>query len=318
MNTLIPPENVLLLGAFVMIAATAAILLEQKASWAARIPGAVIALLIALAASNLGLVPTSSPVYDAVWSYVVPLAIPLLLFQIDLHSVFRESRRLLGLFLISSVGTALGAILGYLLLRGAIPELDKIAATIAASYTGGGVNFAAMTARLNPSEAMVASTIVADNLMMALYFVILITLAASGWVRRRWGSPYQDAVDQRAAEGTALSPAADYWKPKEISLADIATSLAAGIALVAVAFGLSDVLKGVFGEPQGVAATLLASLVTDRYLLLTTLTFLAVLLFPKQLKSLHGSQELGTYFISVGDNFTSSPSWWAKRLGQQV
>ena len=124
-TTLIAADNTLLLWAFLMLAAAAAIVIEQNVRWAAKIPGAVIALLIALAASNFGLVPADAPVYDAVWGYVVPLAVPLLLFQLDLHAVFKESGRLLLLFLISSAGTMAGAVAGFLMLRDYIPELEQ-------------------------------------------------------------------------------------------------------------------------------------------------------------------------------------------------
>lgn len=292
MQTLIAADNTLLLWAFLMLAAAAAIVIEHNARWAAKIPGAVIALLIALAASNLGVVPVDAPVYDAVWAYVVPLAIPLLLFQLDLHAVFRESRRLLLLFLLSSAGTVAGTLLGFLLLRNHIPELDKIAGMISASYTGGGVNFAAMAAKLQPSDSMKAATIVADNLMMACYFLILIGLAAAPWVRRTWGYQHEDA----AASGGA-SQAASFWRPKEISLQNIALSLAAAIALVAISFNLSAYLKGVLGEGSNVLTDMLISLVTDKYLLLTTLTFAVITLFPRGMARLNGSQELGTYGI---------------------
>ena len=44
-----------------------------------------IGLLMAATLSNLGVIPTDSPVYDQVWGVVVPLAIPMLLFQCDLN-----------------------------------------------------------------------------------------------------------------------------------------------------------------------------------------------------------------------------------------
>ena len=68
----------------------------------------------------------------------MPLAIPLLLFQLDLHALFKESGRLLIIFLISSVGTMLGALIGFFMLKDHIPELGKITGMISASYTGGG------------------------------------------------------------------------------------------------------------------------------------------------------------------------------------
>ena len=288
-TTLIAADNTLLLWAFLMLAAAAAIVIEQNVRWAAKIPGAVIALLIALAASNFGLVPADAPVYDAVWGYVVPLAVPLLLFQLDLHAVFKESGRLLLLFLISSAGTMAGAVAGFLMLRDYIPELDKITGMIAASYTGGGVNFAAMAAKLQPSDSMKAATIVADNLMMACYFVILIAVSSSKLVRRIWRS---------GNENTGSSGAAAYWRPKEISLQNIAVSLGLSVLLVALSFTLSGWLKAQLGEAGNIFTDMLFGLITDKYLLLTTLTFIAILLVPRRRRNvLNGSQELGTYAI---------------------
>lgn len=294
MNPLITADDTLLLWAFLMLAALAAIYVEQNFRWAAKIPGAVFALLIALCASNLGIIPTDAPVYDAVWSYVVPLAIPLLLFQFDLRAVFKESRRLLLLFAISSFGTVLGAILGFILLSKWIPELAKIAGMISASYTGGGVNFAAMVARLEPSKDLTAATIVADNLTMACYFLILIGMVAIPQVRRIWGSPH---YTQAAENPTDKNPAAAYWQAKPISLQNIAFSLGLAIFLVAVSFTVSVQLKAILGTSSVLMIQLLISLVTDKYLLLTTLTFLIIALFPRKMSALNGSQELGTYCI---------------------
>lgn len=292
---LISADNHLLLWTFLMLAASVAIYIELNCRWAAKIPGAVLALLIALAASNFGLIPTDAPAYDAVWGYIVPLAIPLLLFQLDLHALFKESGRLLIIFLISSVGTMLGALIGFFMLKDHIPELSKITGMISASYTGGGVNFAAMTARLEPSKDITAATIVADNLMMACYFFILIGISGSYAVRKIWGSPYQDELDKNGTSNQNM--AADYWQTKPISLQSIALSLSASMAIVAVAFTVSKWLKGILGEGSNMATNMLFSLVTDKYLLLTSLTLLVIALFRNGVRKLDGSQELGTYGI---------------------
>ena len=293
--SLISADNTLLLWTFLIVAAGAAIYIEQNVRWASKIPGAVIALLIALVASNIGLIPTEAAAYDVVWGYIVPLAIPLLLFQLDLHALFRGSRRLLALFLMSSIGTVIGVFTAFSLLKNHIPELDKIAGIISASYTGGGVNFAAMTARLEPSEPMMASTIVADNLMMASYFFVLIAIASSLTIRKIWGSPYQDELEQSGGHDKNL--AADYWSAKPISLQSMALSIGASALLVAAAFSLSSFLKSILGEAANPVTDMLFGLITDKYLLLTTLTLIFIALFKNGVKKLDGSQELGTYGI---------------------
>ncbi|MCC8367560.1 DUF819 domain-containing protein [Xenorhabdus sp. PB61.4] len=296
-NTLIDADNSLMLWAFIMIAVAAAIMLEQKYKWATKIPGAVIALVIAIFASNLHIIPTEAPAYDVVWEYIVPLAIPLLLFKTNLHNLITGSWRLFILFLISSVATMIGTVIAFHLLRGYIPELDKISGMMSASYTGGGVNFAAMAAKLAPSESMTASTIVADHMMMAAYFIILMVI--SGWsvARKFWGSPYSDAIDNNPELDKSRTLAAAYWKPKNIALKDIALALAWSIFIVALSFHLSSWLKALFGQPDSIYQELVFSLISDKYLLLTTVTFILVSIFKKTFSNLNGTQELGTYAI---------------------
>ena len=96
--------------------------------------GAIVALVLALILSNLGIIPTAAPVWDAVWSYVVPLSLPLLLMQCNVRDMGKDSLRLLGIFLCGSVGTVVGAMLGYVLLGNFIPELDALAGVFTGTY----------------------------------------------------------------------------------------------------------------------------------------------------------------------------------------
>lgn len=297
METLIQADDHLALWTFVLVAATSAIFIEQRYKWASKIPGAVIALLIAITASNLKIIPTDAPTYDAVWGYIVPLAIPLLLFKTNLQSLVKESWKLLLLFLTSSMATMIGTVIAFLALRHYIPDLDKISGMISASYSGGGVNYAAMSAKLEPSESINAATIVADNMMMAFYFLILIGLAGIPLIRRIWGSPHTDEIekDPEMQDSRTLSEA--YWKPNLISLKDIAICLASSLLIVLISFKLSALLKAVLGTSDNIVGDLVINLITDKYLLLTTITFIVASVFKNSFEKLSGSQELGTYCI---------------------
>lgn len=296
-GTFITADNSLILWAFIMITVAVSIMAEQRFKWASKIPGSVIALIVAVLASNLNIIPTEAPVYDAIWGYILPLAIPLLLFKTNLHRIIQESGRLLILFLISSIATMIGTVISFRIFKAYIPELDKISGMISASYTGGGVNFVAMAAKLEPSKSMVASTIVADNFMMAAYFIILMIL--SGWTvaRKFWGSPHTDKMENDPGLDKSQTLAAAYWKPKNIALKDIALSLAWSIFIVALSFNFSSWLKSLLGQPNNVYQELAFSLISDKYLLLTTVTFIIVSLFKETFSKLNGTQELGTYAI---------------------
>ena len=47
----------------------------ERTPWGARLSGAVIAILLGMAAGNLGVLPATSPVHDLVWTYFLPFAI---------------------------------------------------------------------------------------------------------------------------------------------------------------------------------------------------------------------------------------------------
>lgn len=297
METLIQADDHLALWTFVLVAATSAIFIEQRYKWASKVPGAVIALLIAIAASNLKIIPTDAPTYDIVWGYIVPLAIPLLLFKTNIQSLIKESWKLLLLFLISSMATMIGTVIAFLALRRYIPELDKISGMISASYSGGGVNYAAMSAKLEPSESINAATIVADNMMMAFYFLILIGLAGIPIIRRIWGSPHTDEIEKDPEMQSSRTLSEAYWKPNLISLKDIAICLASSMLIVLISFKLSALLKALLGTSDNIIGDLIISLITDKYLLLTTITFIVASIFRNSFEKLNGSQELGTYCI---------------------
>src|SRR5699024_11673022 len=89
-SSLISPDDTWILWMFITVWAATSIYLEQRFTWASKISGAIIALIGAVILSNLHIIPTESPVYDIVWDYVVPLSIPLLLFQADIGEIRSE------------------------------------------------------------------------------------------------------------------------------------------------------------------------------------------------------------------------------------
>ncbi|MCM3568104.1 DUF819 domain-containing protein [Neobacillus mesonae] len=298
-NTLIHADDTLMLWGIIVVWASVSIYLEQRYEWASKISGAIIALIGAIVLSNTGIIPIASPVYDAVWSYIVPLAIPLLLFHVNFKKIWKESGKLLIIFLLSSIGTVAGTIISFYVLKGHIPYLDKIGAMMSASYIGGGVNFAAMAAKFEPPGEIVSAAVVADNLMMAIFFVILMIIPTLSFFRKYFTTPHVLEVEKGVGmeEGKTLSES--FWTRKDISLKDIALSVGTAFLLVMVSFKIAELLDKLIpsGENVSAVSNLLNGLFGDKYLMLTTLTFLALALFPKYFAKINGSQEIGTYLI---------------------
>ncbi|WP_195694535.1 DUF819 domain-containing protein [Priestia megaterium] len=298
--TIVQSNDTWTLWGILAIWATISIFLEQKYKWAAMVSGAIIALLGSLILSNLNVIPTESPVYDAVWTYLLPLAIPMLLLQIDIRQLFKESHRLVIIFLVCSFGTIVGTTLGYMLLRDYIPELDKIAAAIGASYVGGGVNFASVTAKFQPSSDIVSATVVADNMVMAAIFALYMLIPSLPFFRKKYNTPSIDAVEKQKKNGSSSS-ADDYWNKKEVSLKDIAATVGIAFFLVVVSFKLADFFSEIIPDTEGTSIflVLLNNILGEKYLLLSTITFLTIYLFPNFFKKINGSQEIGTYLIYI-------------------
>lgn len=286
-SSLISPDDAWMLWGFIAVWAAVSIYLEQRFRWAAAVSGAVLALGGSMLFTNAGILPAESPVYDAVWSYVVPLAIPLLLFQINVRKILKESGRLLMIFCLSALGTAAGSVIAFFLFNQQIPHLDKIGGMISASYIGGGVNFAAMAAKFSTPGEYVSSTVVADNFMMALLFFILMGILALKWFQKRFG--VQEGAGGRENQAEA------YWKRKEMSLQDIALNIGTAFAIVAVSVKAAAFFKERFASDGGFQ--FLAFILGDQFLLLTTLTILLTIAFPRYFERLRGSQEIGTYLI---------------------
>ena len=280
-----------------MVASVAlAIWLEQKYVWASKISGAIIALLIALAASNLAIIPTSCVLYDnIVWDFAVPLGIPLLLLQCNMKKIWKETGRMMVIFLIGAAGTVAGAFLAYTLLHSFIPGLEGVAAMMTGSYIGGGVNFAALAAEFDVGEIKAAAT-VADNLLMALYFFALIFIAGMKFFRSHYSHPHIDAVAESGDLSGAQTQAAAYWSRKGISLKDIALNFAYAAAVVFAAKLISTFVGGLIPD-TGVVLHMLHTFFGSEYVWITTVSMACATFGEKQVAKLSGSQEIGTYLI---------------------
>lgn len=290
---LISPDNTWVLWAIIVAGATISIILEQKYKWAATASGAIIALVLAMALSNVGIIPTDAPAYDVVWGYVVPLAIPLLLMKCDIKKIGKESGSMFILFIIGSIGTAIGVLVSYSLLKNHIPELAGISAMMTGTYIGGTVNFAALADSFEVSGTMVSSATVADNLLMALYFFVLISIPSITFFRKHFKHPY---VDKMEAGGTKENIASSYWKPKEIALKDIACAAATGFVIVAISRTVADLFATIIPKTN-ILLTIINGLLGNQYLIITTISMICASAFPKIFGEIAGTQEIGTFLI---------------------
>ncbi|MCH5377489.1 MAG: DUF819 family protein [Planctomycetes bacterium] len=289
MTPVIRPDNTWALWAVIVTGTAAAIWLEQTYKWAAKISGPVLALVMAMILSNVGVMPASAPSYSFVDDYLVPLAIPLLLMRANLWKIARETGWMFVAFHISALGTILGGLLATWLLRARIENIASVAGIMTASYTGGGVNFFAVKASFDVREDLTNPLLVADNFIMAGMFVALLFIAGSTWFLRHYHHPHTLAADGEQAKNLA----AEHWRRKEISLLDLAKSVGIAFAVVAVAQALSALVE------QFSASTMLSAVLGNRFVLITFLSTLVATFAHRWVATINGPEELGSYLLYV-------------------
>ena len=184
---------------------------------------ALLVIVLAAVVGNLGLLPTSStpeapvPVYDAIFAYLAPIAIFWLLLAVNLRDVLRAGLPLIALFLVGSLATMTGAVIGMRLVDGADrvgPLYDAVAGMFAATYIGGSVNFNALALHYGVvrEAALYGGAIVVDNIVTTVWFVVTLAaprLLAAVWARRgarRTATAAVVPIVELAAETETVDP----------------------------------------------------------------------------------------------------------------
>jgi len=159
--------------------------------------GALWVILGGVLLSNFHVTPFNAVVYGFVMEYMVPLAIPLLLFKADLRKIFRESGAVMVTFLVASCGTVAAAILGlYLIDLGeAGPE---VAGVFASGYIGGTMNFVAVAQAVDMDLGLFSVAIGANSVVSVMALMLLLTIPSISLLRRWLPSPIMDNADPTA------------------------------------------------------------------------------------------------------------------------
>lgn len=291
---LIPEDQVWTLWALIVAGTALSIWLETRYRWAEKLSAPVIALLLAMVLSNLGVMPAKEiPAYDFIGAWLVPLALPLLLMRANVVKIAREAGRLMLAVLLSAAGTMIGAFAAVALLRGHLPEIDKAAAIMTGSYVGGMVNFLAIQHSTGATGGLTTGLIVADNLVMAGFFLILLWMAGSRFFLKHFPHPHT------AEEGGHAALEEEQEAPATLSVEGLGAALTFAFAVVALSLGAGRLFGGFF--PAEVRAGSLLqfaqTLATNKFVLITIVSLTAATFLPRPLARLHGYDRIGIFLL---------------------
>jgi len=250
----------------------------ERFPWGRKYSGVMLLITAAIILANLRIIPTSAPAYDAVWNYLVPIAIPLLLFEADLKRIVRESGPTLIAFVIGGAAVVAGAIIGVSFLDLG-PAEAELAGIFTGTYIGGSLNFAAVAEASGMQDgSMLAAAVAADNVVTNLHFLLILFLPGVAWLARRYPTHHMDNAVQFTAESQA-----NLHRIADLSIAGLLAALAVAFMLAAIGKALAEFA----GKPH------FAILVT------TVLTLVFATFLPRQVQKLSGHVEAGNVMMFI-------------------
>ena len=276
---LIGPDQTFALAAAIMVIVAFGFWAESR-RWGQKLGGPLVLLAVAMAASNLGVIPYSAPLYGTIAGVLVPMSIPLLLLRADLRTIVAESGPMLIAFLLAAGATVVGALVSAQLIDMG-PLHAAIAGTITSSYIGGSLNFVATAEAVGVKDSSIyVASLSADAVGAVIFLLLLMLMPTVGFIRRAMPSKFIGQVSGAVEQETGASAMPE---TKPFQLAAAANGLALSLVICAVGAGVASLLRA-----------------QALFILIVTVLALLVANFAKALvKHIDSEFELGTLFMYV-------------------
>jgi len=273
-SPLISPDQHWILWAILIIAGAFGVWAE-KTKIGSKLSGVVVTILFTFVLSNLSIIPTDAPSYNIVWSYLVPLAIPLLLFKANLRKILKEAGPTLIAFAFGAIGTVIGTVISFSIISLGT-EGFKLAGIFCATYIGGSMNYvaSAQALQLNAGDLLTAG-VAADNLVMTFYFILLFAIPSIKLIQR--------FIPEQKRVLNDISETKQEKENNSIELINISKALAIAFSICAIGFFISDLINV---NGSGI-------------LIITAIIVLIATVFPKQIGSINGADKIGTFLMQI-------------------
>lgn len=239
--------------------------------------------------SNTGVIPFSSPAYDFLRMYGLPIFIALMLIKVDVMGAVRIMGKGVFVMLIGTVGVVLGGFLAYALGQSLqtgpdawfafpLPEDSwKAFGTLSGSWIGGTGNMTAAHAALDGTGEHMTMAAAADQMVYLIWLPILLGSKAFAERFNRWMKVPAGRIE--AMDRAAAAAEQSESPPRMIQL--IALALVA-LGFTWIALALSEVLP-----PVVVGGTAVITASTWLILIVTTLALIASTTPVRKLPAAH-------------------------------
>lgn len=207
----------------------------QRIPFLNKLGAVVVSYAVGILIGNIGLLPEHIyPVQDTVMSVVIPLAIPLIFFSVDMKKWARLAGKSLLSFAFVVLSVVVVVALGYFLSRPSIgPESWKLAGMLIGVYTGGTPNLAAIGTALHIDPAVYVAAHASDVVIGAVWLLIVITVLQK--ILLRFLPPFEKSTEEKqTTAATDFDSYAGIFSPAVRKPLSAAFALAIGIFALGV------------------------------------------------------------------------------------
>jgi uncharacterized membrane protein len=220
------------------------------------LPPVIFAYFIPTISTTLGITPASSPVYDWMTRYLLPLALLLLMITVDVRSILKLGKTAVAMVTAGALGIVIGAQVSFLVFERWLPaDAWTGFAALSGSWIGGTANMVAIAESVGTPEAIFAPVIVVDTVVGYGWMGVLLLFSAFQPKFDQWLNADLSAIEdtnRRLAEVEAVRHPS--------TVADIAIILGLGLAGAILSVQLGARLP-TLGDPTIISHTTWAVLI---------------------------------------------------------
>jgi uncharacterized membrane protein len=191
------PMTVLAVLASVLAAVFAISTIERLEPLFKFAPPVIWAYFVPMMLTTVGVLPSSSVVYDWMSTYLLPFSLFLLMITVDVRSILRLGPRALLMMLVGTAGIVIGAPIAFGIFGGFFSDPDawKGFAALSGSWIGGTANMLFIKENVSTPDATLAPLLVVDVAVGYGWMGILIFLSAYQERFDRWVGASRDVMD---------------------------------------------------------------------------------------------------------------------------
>ncbi len=160
------------------------------------VPQLVFCYFIPTTLTTLGVLPSSSPLYDWIKTFLLPASLMLLILALDVPGIIRLGPKALIMLLAGTAGVVVGAPVALFLFADLVPpDTWQGMTALSGSWIGGGANMVALAQIADTSDSMFAMMVIVDVAVANVWMGVLLYLAGQSGRIDRWMGADTTAIE---------------------------------------------------------------------------------------------------------------------------